>query len=865
MPYQYCTDGLYCYSATTTGATIDTVGCLVKTYGSQFSNDGTRIYSNTFTNDSIIAQVPSDPGYSAVLAVLTTPDQWNQTFPLFNGPLNRSAVWFDAGCDGVKDTISGDLTISHYFYNSGVTNQYYLGFGAWTGPPPASGGGFEIKINGDIVVSGGTNAMNNRFWHIIPVTLLSCDNYINMTVTSTETNQDGFGYVIYDNSYSEIVSATNDLDLNIIFSTTKLLTTDGTIGPFVKAYCPANYMLSADTLTATCINTVYTGCTCVCCDSYNISRVSGDENFVYYDCNGEVQIITDLSSGTRRVCACSIVTPKTLLSTNNWVSDDGNFRILLTSECDPTCIPIPDGPPPEPDPEPTCNDCGFSGFSIGYDHTTALSGGTLWSWGQNSDGQLGQGNTTNYNTPQQIGSSTDWVSTSSGYKCTFAINTGGELWVCGLSNGGGGDQLGLNNASISYNTLQQVTSPGISGWSKISSRNGTTIALRTDGTIWSTGYNEFYQLGLNDTTDRTQFEQIGVATNWSDISFGIFHGLALTTSGDVYSWGSNNSGLPTENPLGLGASVIDQQATTPTLVTVGNSINYPNYPATNIVTNIATGSYHSIALTNTGSIWGWGRTIEGQLDCASCGPTDPSKPFPMDGKYSPGDNYSSGGGYINNSGYTYIGAAGDVTVAMTSGLTINGFVSYTTANGVNWTPNSFGDIRVWTWGYQYGDNLKTLLQDDLDRAEYEVKNNWCSVWFGKNGNGDSNDQMIFFAKDNAGVTYVWGDNSWGQLGVGSTPLCLTCSGDEVGPIEVVFNNCGDGNTCNCVEYVIVNYSTNEIFYTYIDCNSATQNDSVPRGGPGPSAQTKKFCACSVSIEGNYNPNLVIVSTNQIPC
>ena len=85
----------------------------------------------------------------------------------------------------------------------------------------------------------------------------------------------------------------------------------------------------------------------------------------------------------------------------------------------------------------------------------------LWSWGQNNFGQLGQGNTTNYSSPKQVGALTSWSSVSCGYANTVSIKTDGTLWSWG-NNGYG--QLGLNNTT-NYSSPKQVGA--LTSWTKL--------------------------------------------------------------------------------------------------------------------------------------------------------------------------------------------------------------------------------------------------------------------------------------------------------------------------------------------------------------------------------------------------------------
>jgi len=863
MPYQFCTGGKYCYSSTTVDATIISTNCLVKVQNSLYTTDGTRVYNTNYTNNSLITQNINDVGINTIL---TSNPQWRKSFETVNGPMNRYAIWYDNDCNEYPDLTSGVITTSFSFVNSGSTSRYYLGFGVWTG-------NFTVDLNGEQIVSGGTNTMFNQYWHVIPITLLSCDNLLNFNVTSTESSQDGFGFAIYDNSYSEIISASNDSELNILFSSIDYLSTNAVIGPYVRASCPAGYMISSTTLTATCVNVVYTGCTCNCCNKYRLTylldSVNPNGNFTYIDCSGTTKIISpDVYPFEVDFCACDIITPINIISNNgpyyNFITSDGKFRLQnLTYECDAVgCSPLPDGPPPEPEPEPTCSDCGFTTISVGYDHTIAISGGTLYGWGSNDNGQLGLGITGGiYDTPQIIDASTDWVYVNAGTQSTFAINNSGELYVCGSSTSlnGGGDQLGLGNTTtVIYNTLQSVANPSLSGWVKVWSKNTSTIALRNDGLLYGTGWNEFYQLGLTPNSEKSNFTLINSIGPWSDVSFGSYHTLGIKTNGTIYSWGTSLTNNNLINPLGIGISTTAQ---IPTQIIPGS---YPNYPlGVNLrFTEISAGNYHSVALSEEGGVWGWGSNLYGQLDCDNCGALDLTRPAPLQGRISPDGSYVSGGGSQFNTGYTSVVAAADMTLAITSGRTVGSFIP-TTINSINWDGN-FTGTRILTWGVNYGNSNQTILQDDANRMSLELKNDWCNVWIG--GQEDTN-SLCFFAKDVNGTIYTWGNNIYGQLGIPTPTVCSTCNGNFIGPIGTCFNNCNEACTCVCVEYFITNYSTIPLSYRYIDCEGAVQVEEITAGGYGPNTVTTTFCACldTVTILTGINPNLVTITTNQTLC
>ena len=118
----------------------------------------------------------------------------------------------------------------------------------------------------------------------------------------------------------------------------------------------------------------------------------------------------------------------------------------------------------------------------------------LFSWGSNSVGQLGQGNTTSLSSPKQIGTLTTWDNFSLKGNQSLVIKTDGTLWAWGFNNNG---QLGLGNTT-NYSSPKQVGA--LTNWSLISEGSNFCLAIKTDGTLWSWGYNQYGALGLGNTT-----------------------------------------------------------------------------------------------------------------------------------------------------------------------------------------------------------------------------------------------------------------------------------------------------------------------------------------------------------------------------
>ena len=171
----------------------------------------------------------------------------------------------------------------------------------------------------------------------------------------------------------------------------------------------------------------------------------------------------------------------------------------------------------------------WSSISGGSQHSLARkTNGTLWAWGRNHRGQLGQNNTTSYSSPVQIPGTT-WSSISGGGEslCSLATKTDGTLWVWGENQFG---ELGQNN-TIRYSSPVQI--PGTT-WSSVSSSSVSSLATKTDGTLWAWGYNYFGNLGQNNRVSYSSPIQIP-GTTWSSIDVGANHSLATKTDGTLWA------------------------------------------------------------------------------------------------------------------------------------------------------------------------------------------------------------------------------------------------------------------------------------------------------------------------------------------
>ena len=172
--------------------------------------------------------------------------------------------------------------------------------------------------------------------------------------------------------------------------------------------------------------------------------------------------------------------------------------------------------------------------------------GALWVWGANDADpfwSLGLGDGTPRSSPTQVGALTTWTEkiTLGNYYCEHAIKSDGTLWAWGYNTQGG---LGLGDITSRSAPVQVGL---LTDWKQVSSGGVFVGVIKTNGTLWTWGYNNYGQLGQGDTTDRSSPTQVGALTDWSTIVVADGMMAALKTDNTLWTWGSNSNGK-----LGLG-------------------------------------------------------------------------------------------------------------------------------------------------------------------------------------------------------------------------------------------------------------------------------------------------------------------------
>ncbi|MCE3229897.1 MAG: rcc [Bacteroidetes bacterium] len=334
-------------------------------------------------------------------------------------------------------------------------------------------------------------------------------------------------------------------------------------------------------------------------------------------------------------------------------------------------------------------------FNSGYAFSTRLCNGALYVTGSNSYGQHGNGTSGgNASTPTLVSSLNSGVTqVSGGGSHCLALKSDGSAWAWGWNNFG---QLGIGNTTDS-NVPVQVS--GLTNVSQIYAGSNHNMALKSDGSVWTWGSNGSGQLGNNTTNSSSTPIQVTGISNVSKIAAGRYHCLALKNDGTLWVWGSNAYGQ-----LGNGTTT---QSKVPIQISLTN------------VVQIAAGEEQSLALKSDGTVWAWGYNNVGQL--------------------GNGNNTTS-----------------NVPVQVSS---LSGITDISTLIGDHCVALK-NDGTVWAWGYnfygQLGNNTNTSSNVPVQVSgltnvtDVEAGGNHC------------------LAMKNDGSIWAWGGNVNGELGDGST-------------------------------------------------------------------------------------------------
>ncbi|MDH5217756.1 MAG: hypothetical protein OEX19_08670, partial [Gammaproteobacteria bacterium] len=180
--------------------------------------------------------------------------------------------------------------------------------------------------------------------------------------------------------------------------------------------------------------------------------------------------------------------------------------------------------------------------STGGDYTCGIkTDGSLWCWGDNYNGQLGNGNSGEIlYTPQKIGEATNWMSIALSMEHSCGIQNDKSLWCWGSNFYG---EIGDNSDSGNVRIPTQIN-PTELDWLSVNTGDNNTCAVKTDNSMWCWGENHLGQLGNNDHTFTTQSIPVEVTSNndWKYISVGSVQACGIKLDNTLWCWGDNLNG-----------------------------------------------------------------------------------------------------------------------------------------------------------------------------------------------------------------------------------------------------------------------------------------------------------------------------------
>ena len=344
-------------------------------------------------------------------------------------------------------------------------------------------------------------------------------------------------------------------------------------------------------------------------------------------------------------------------------------------------------------------------------------GDTLSIWGYNAYGALGINDTTTKSTAvTTFAGGTNWKQVSVGVVHSAAIKTDGTLWTWGYNAQG---QLGINDTTDRATPV--TTFAGGTNWKQICSGTYNCAAIKTDGTLWTWGNNSYAQLGINDTTNRlTPVTTFAGGTNWKQVSTGENHTVAVKTDGTLWNWGQGIHG-------NLGTNGMTDRSTPVTTFAGGT-----NWKQACVGTRL-----YTMGLKSDGTLWTWGASPYGGMGDNNTSQTARSFPNTVFGGHSNWKSVSAGG-------FLY----GTTAAIKTDGT-------------------------LWIWGI--GQSGELGINDTVNWVKYTPVTtfaggtNWKSVFI---GHGDGINASVRAIKTD-GTLWTWGNNTYGALGTNDTAIRCT--------------------------------------------------------------------------------------------
>jgi uncharacterized repeat protein (TIGR01451 family) len=387
---------------------------------------------------------------------------------------------------------------------------------------------------------------------------------------------------------------------------------------------------------------------------------------------------------------------------------------------------------------------GVVAVAAGGIQSVAVKGdGTVWAWGGNSAGQLGDGTTTERTTPVQVGGLSGIAAVAAGNSHCLALKDDGTLWAWGANNS---RQLG--DGTIAERAIPLQVN-GLSGVTAAAAGYAHSVAVKGDGTVWTWGANEAGELGDGTAVDRPVPAQVGGIGEVTAVAAGNAHTLALKRDGTVWAWGSNGVGQ-----LGDGTTANWRSAPVQVSGLTG-------------VVAIAAGGLQSLALKADGTVWEWGMNADsGVTNTPYTVRAAPAQVGGLSGvvAIAAGDAHGvalKDDGTVWAWGPTWYGQfpvdTGVLESAPVQVSGLSGAVAITAGRARSFA--AMGDGAVWTWGAWYWPQFPPNQVSGLNSV----------VAAGTSGISDGFGNLSYtLALKADGTVWAWGDSWEGEVGDGTS-------------------------------------------------------------------------------------------------
>jgi RHS repeat-associated protein len=420
---------------------------------------------------------------------------------------------------------------------------------------------------------------------------------------------------------------------------------------------------------------------------------------------------------------------------------------------------------------------GASAVAAGDLHSLALAGGVVKSWGSNAFGQLGDGTTTTRRTAVSVSGLGGVTAIAAGNYHSLALRADGTVAAWGYNGSGElGDGTFTNRSTpVTVQGLSGVTAiagGGLPGWA------GHSVALKNDGTVWTWGYGKHGELGNGSTSSLASAARVPGLSGVAAIAASGDNTYALKNDGTVWAWGDDGYGQ-----LG-NTGVKGSLSSTPVQVAISG------------VASIAAGGTHALAIKTDGTVWAWGNNNTGQLgDGGACGKTctTPVRVTGLTGATQVAGGYvhslaSISDGTVKGWGRNAEGEVGDGTTVVratpttTSGLTgvrpgAGATATFTyDGDGLRATRTGAGGAQEFTWDVSHAlpllltDGSTSYLYDDLGLPLEQVDSSGAVLYYQHDQLGST--RLLTNAAGAVAATFAY--DAYGNLarktGTADTPL-----------------------------------------------------------------------------------------------